>query len=103
MFTCTALCHTLLEWQKNKGVHLKASKSKQQVDRPDRSNYFNHTNDGDKNGSCWAAMGPKLLTSSVVAATYTLLMYTWHTLPVSYQQRVYNNTRATVKGQIQQA
>jgi hypothetical protein len=27
MFTCTALRHGLLEWQKNKGVYPKASKS----------------------------------------------------------------------------
>jgi hypothetical protein len=30
-------------------------------------------------------------------------MNTWNTLPVSYQQSVYNNTLATVKRQIQQA
>jgi hypothetical protein len=30
-------------------------------------------------------------------------MNTWNTLPESYQQRVYNNTLATVNGQIQQA
>jgi len=30
-------------------------------------------------------------------------MNTWNTLPVSYQQRVYNNTLATVKRQIKQA
>jgi len=30
-------------------------------------------------------------------------MTTWNTLPESYQQRVYNNTLATVKRQIQQA
>ena len=29
-------------------------------------------------------------------------MNTWNTLPESYQQRVYNNTLATVKHQIQQ-
>jgi len=46
MFTCTALRHALLEWQKNKGVHPKASKSKLKADRPDRSEYFNHKNDG---------------------------------------------------------
>jgi len=28
MFTCTAFRHALLEWQKNTGVHPKASKSK---------------------------------------------------------------------------
>jgi hypothetical protein len=45
MFTCTALRHALLEWQKNKGVHPKASKSKLNTDRPDCSNYFNYKND----------------------------------------------------------
>jgi hypothetical protein len=34
---------------------------------------------------------------------YTFLMNTWNTIPESYQQRVYNNTLATVKHQIQQA
>jgi len=48
-------------------------------------------------------MGPKLLTLPHVAVTHTLLMNTWNTLPESYQQRVYNNTLATVKRQIQQA
>jgi hypothetical protein len=48
MFTCTALHHALLEWQKNKGVHPKASKSKLKADRPDRSNYFNYKNDSGK-------------------------------------------------------
>ena len=102
MFTCTALRHALLEWQKNKGVHLKASKSKLKADRPDRSNYFNHKNDGGKIASCCAVTGRKLLTSPGVADTYTFLMNTWNTLPESYQQRVYNNTLATVKCQIQQ-
>jgi len=50
-----------------------------------------------------AATGPKLLTSPGVANMYTFLMNTWNTLPESYQQRVYNNTLATVKRQIQQA
>jgi hypothetical protein len=36
MFTCTAFRHALLEWQKNQGVHKKASKSKLKADRPDR-------------------------------------------------------------------
>jgi hypothetical protein len=103
MFTCTALRHALLEWQKNKGVHPKASKSKLKADRPDRSNYFNHKNDGGKIASCCAVTGRKLLTSPGVADTYTFLMNTWNTLPESYQQRVYNNTLATVKRQIQQA
>jgi len=103
MFTCTALRHALLEWQKNKGVHLNASRSKLKVDRPDRLNYFNSKNDGCKNTSCCAATGRKSLTSPGVADTYTFLMNTWNTLPESYQQRVYNNTLATVKHQIQQA
>ena len=103
MFTCTALRHALLEWQKNKGVHPKASKSKLKAARPDRSNYINQKNDCGKNASCCAAMGPKLLTLPGVADTYTFLMNTWNTLPESYQQRVYNNTLATVKRQIQQA
>jgi hypothetical protein len=102
MFTCTALRHAILEWQKNKGVYPKASKSKLKADRPDHSNYFNHNNDGGKMASCCAAMSPKLLTSPGIADTYTFLMNTWNTLPESYQQRVYNNTLATVKHQIQQ-
>jgi len=48
-----------------------------------------------------AATGRKLLTSPGVADTYTFLMNTWNTLPESYQQRVYKNTLATVKRQIQ--
>jgi len=102
MFTCTAFCHALLEWQKNKGVHPKASKSKLKVKRPDRSNNFNHKNDGGRIASCCAVTGRKLLTSPGVAGTYTFLMNTWNTLPESYQQRVYNNTLATDKRHIQQ-
>jgi len=102
MFTCTALRHALLEWQKNKGVHPKASKSKLKADRPDPSNYFNYMNDGGKNASCCAAMGRKLLTSPGIADTYTFLMNTWNTLPESYQQRVHKNTLATVKCQTQE-
>jgi hypothetical protein len=103
MFTCTALRHALLEWQKNKVVHPKASKSKLKVDRPDHANYFNHKNDGGKNASCCPAKGPKFLTTSGVADRYTLLMNTWNTLPESYQRRVYINTLATVKREIQPA
>jgi len=103
MFTSTMLHNALLEWQKNKGVHLKASKSKRKADRPDRSNYFNYKNDGGKNASYCAATGRKFLTSPGVADTSAFLMNTWNTLPESYQQRVYNNTLATVKRQIQQA
>jgi len=102
MFTCTALRHALLEWQKNKGIHSKASKTKLKADRPDRANYFNYKNDGGKNASCCAATGRKLLTSPGIADTYTFLMNTWNTLLGSYQHRVYNNTIATVKRQIQQ-
>jgi len=60
-------------------------------------------NDGGKIVSCCAVTGRKLLTSPGVADTYTFLMNTWNTLPESNQQRVYNNTLATVKRQIQQA
>ena len=102
MFTSTALRHALLEGQKNKGVHPKASKSKLKVDRPDCLNYFHYKNDGCKNASCCAATGRKLLTPAGIADMYTFLMNTWNTLPESYQQRVYKNTLATVKHQIQQ-
>ena len=102
MITCTILHHALLEWQTNKRIPPKASKSKLTADRPDRSNYFNYKNDSGKNASCCAATGCKLSTSPGVAATHTFLMNTWNTLPVSYQQRVYTNTLATVKRQIQQ-
>jgi len=103
LFTWTALRHALLEWQKNEGVHPNASNSKLKVDSPDRSNYFNCENDGGKIVSCCAVIGRKLLTSPGVADMYTFLMNTWNTLPESYQQRVYNNTRASVKCQMQQA
>jgi len=103
MFTCTTLCNTLLGWQKNKGVHPKASKSKLKADRPDRSNYFNCKNDIGQIVSCCAVTGRKLLTLPGVVDTYTFLMNIWNTLLESYQQRVYNNTLATVKFQIQQA
>jgi len=103
MFTCTTVPHALLEWQKNKGVHLKASKSQLQADRRDPLNYFNYKNDGRKNASCCTAMGRKLLTSPGFADTFTFLMNTRNALPESYQQWVYKNTLATVKHQIQQA
>jgi hypothetical protein len=103
MFTCTALRHAVLEWQKNKGIHPKASKSKQKADRPNRSNYFNYKHDGGKIASRCAATGRKLLTSLGVADMYTFMLITWNTLPESYQQRVYKNTLATVKRQIRQA
>jgi hypothetical protein len=103
MFTCTTLRHALLEWQKNKSVHPKASKSKLTADGPDRSNYFNYKNDSGMIASCCAVTGRKMLTSPGIADTYKFLMNTWNTLPESYHQRVYKNTLATVKRQIQQA
>jgi len=103
MFTYTAFHLALLEWQKNNGVHPKASNLKLKADRPDLSTYFNYKNDGGRYASCCTATGGKLLTLPGVADTYAFLMNTWNTLPESYQQRVYNNTLATVKSQIQQA
>jgi len=103
MFTYTALRHALLQRQKNKGVPPKASMSKMEANRPDPSNNSNYKNDGGKDASCCAATGRKLLTSPGVADTYTFLMNTSNTLLESYQQRVYKNTLATVKRQIQQA
>ena len=103
IFTCTALPHALLEWQKNKGIHLRASKSKLKVDRSDRSKYFNHKNDNGKIASCCAVTCRKLLPSPGVADTYTFLMNAWNTPLESYQQRVYDSNVATVKRQIQQA
>jgi hypothetical protein len=102
-FTFTALRHARLDWQKNKGVPPKASHSKLKADRLNRSNYFNHKNDGGKIASCCTVRGRKFLTLPGVADTYTFLMNTWNTLPDCYQQRVYNNTLSTVNGQIQQA
>jgi hypothetical protein len=103
MFTCTALHHALLEWEKNNGVNPKASKSQLNANCPDRSNYFNQNNDGGKIASCCAVMGHMLLTSPGDGDTYTVFLNTWNTLPESYQQRVFNKTLATVKCRIQQA
>jgi hypothetical protein len=103
MFTCTALRNPLLEWQKNKGVHPKASKSKLKANRPDRSNDFNRKNVGGKIRSYCNVTGRKLSTSPGVADTDTFLMNTWNTPTESYQQSVYNKTLATVNHQIQQA
>ena len=44
-----------------------------------------------------------MLTPPQIADTCTYLIITWNTLPENYQQRVYNNTLATVKCQIEQA
>jgi len=103
MFTRTTSRDAVLEWQKNTTVHLKAPKSKLNADRPDRSKYFKYRNDRGKNASWCTTTGCKLLTSPGIADTYTFLMNTWNTPPVSYQHRVYTNTVATVKRQIQQA
>jgi hypothetical protein len=102
MFTCIALRHAPLEWQKNKGVHLQASKSKLNVDSPDPSNNFNHKSESGKNESCCAATSPKLLTSPGIPDTYTFLMTTWNSLPVSSKQTVYSNSLATFMRHIQQ-
>jgi len=101
MFTCTALGHAVLEWQKNKDVHPKPSNSMLYVDRPDCSNYFNYKNEGGKITSCWAATGRKLLTSPGIADMYKLLMNTWTTLPESYQPRVYSNTLSSFQHQME--
>jgi len=88
VFTCTALCRALLEWQENAGVHPKASKSKVKADRPDRTNYFKPKNDGGKIASYCAVTGRKLLSSPGVTDTYTFLVNTRNTPPESYHQRV---------------
>ena len=61
MFTCPVLHHALIEWQRNKGVHPNASKSKLKADRPDRSNYFNYKSDGGKNASCSRCNGSQVV------------------------------------------
>jgi hypothetical protein len=48
-------------------------------------------------------MSRMLLTLPGVADRCTFLLNTWNPLLQSYQQRVYKNTLATVKRQIQQA
>ena len=100
MSTCMVLSHVLLEWQNNKCVHPKGSKSKLKADRPDHSNNFNCNNDGAKIISCCAVTGCKLLTSPGIADPYTFWMTTCNTLPQSEQQRVYNNTPVTGKHEI---
>jgi hypothetical protein len=52
MFSCPQLRHALLKWQKNKGVHPKASKSMLKADRTDCSIYFNIKNDDGMISSC---------------------------------------------------
>jgi hypothetical protein len=101
MITCNAWRHALLGWQKNNGIHLNASKSKLNAERPDCSYYFHYKNNGGKIESCCAATGRKLLTSPGSIDTYIFLMNTWHTLPERYQQRVYGHTLVTVKRQMQ--
>ena len=103
MFTCTTLHHAFLEWQKIKGVPPKALESKFNVGSPQRSNNFNWMNNNGKTASRCARKGRKLLTSPDVADTVTLMVDTWNTPPESYQERVFKNTLATFKCQIQQA
>jgi hypothetical protein len=102
LFTCTTLCHVLLEWQKNIADHLKASKSKLNADRLDCSNYFNHKNDGCETTSCSPVTSRKWLTSPGIGDMSIISRNTWNTLQESNQQRVYKNTLATVKREIQQ-
>jgi hypothetical protein len=103
MFTCTAFLRALLQWQKNQGVHPQASKSMLTADRPDRLNYFNYKNVSSTIASCCTATGHRLITLPGFADTHMFSMNTWNTLPVNCQQRVYKNTLAAVKHQIQQA
>jgi hypothetical protein len=90
-----------MEWAKNQGVHPKASKSELKADRPDRSKYFNYTNDRDQTEFCCTALGGKSLTSLGVADMYTFLMNTQISILGIYQQLVYKHTVPTVKYQIQ--
>ena len=47
IFTSTMLHHALQEWEKTNGVHPTACTDLMlNADRPDRSNYFNTTNEG---------------------------------------------------------
>jgi hypothetical protein len=102
MFTCTGLCHSFLEWQKNKGVHPKASKSQLKVCNPERSDYYNYMNNGGKIATCCTVTGHPLLISPGIADMYTFLKNTWNTLPEHFQHRVDQNTLSTVNHQIQQ-
>ena len=70
--TCTVLSHAPLEWQKNKGVHPKASKSNMKVDTPDHLNHFNYNNDSGKNAFCCAVNGHKLSNLPGIAERYLL-------------------------------
>jgi len=102
MFTSTVLRHALWELQKYIAVPPKASKSTLKADRPHHSNYLNNKKDGGKNASWCAATGRKWLTLPGVADMFTFLMNTWNTLRECYEQRVYKNTLATIRRQIQQ-
>jgi hypothetical protein len=64
-------------------------------------NYFNFRINCVQNASCCAATGQRLVTSPCVADTDIFFMNTFNTLLESYQQRVYKNTLATNKCQIQ--
>jgi len=103
LLSCTVSHHTLLDRQKKQGVHPKVYKSKLKVKSHDRSNYFICNNDDGKIVSSCAVMGSKLLTLPRFADMYTFRMNTWNTLPECKQQKMHNNSLATVKSQIQQA
>jgi len=76
-FHAPGLRHSCLEWLSKKGVHPKASKSKEKSGRPDCFNYFGYMSDVGKNTSCSTALGCKLFTSAGIADEYTFLMNTW--------------------------
>jgi hypothetical protein len=103
MFICTASPHALLELQNSTGVNPKASKLQINAHKPDCSNFFNYKIGGGNHAFCCAAMGRKLFSLPGIGDMYTFLINRWNTQPESYQQRVYKNTHATVKRQIQQA
>jgi hypothetical protein len=74
MFTCTVVRQAFLQWHKKQGVYWNAFESKLVADRLDHSNYFNYKNDSTKIASGCAALGPKWLTSPVIAEKCTFLM-----------------------------
>jgi hypothetical protein len=65
-------------------------------------NNFNHNNHGGKNAASCAAIGRKMLASPGVTDMYKILLNTVNPLLVSYTQRVYKNSLATVKRQIKE-
>jgi hypothetical protein len=69
MFTCTALRHPILKWQRNNHVHPTASKLNLKAGRPDCLYYFNYKNDDGKYIFCCIATGRKLLMLAGIAET----------------------------------